>query len=252
MRLRKYQTEDLISCLLEFKEELSALDHTDDRLKEAEDEVKKAKSTFFEIARSVSEKRKESARALEEAMSRELPALKLEQAKFRVHFEERSEDGWGASGIDLVEFYVQTNHNTSEGSLAAIASGGELSRLMLALKVVLAQSGATPTLIFDEIESGTGGAVSSAIGVRLKTLSQKIQVLAITHSPQVASYGCQHLMVIKRISEGETTTHVQNLNHEEQQEEVARMLAGEKITDEARAAAKRLIGDRGWAQVKSL
>ncbi|MBY0500704.1 MAG: DNA repair protein RecN [Alphaproteobacteria bacterium] len=249
---RKYQTEDPISYLLEVKKELSALNHPHDQLKEAEDQVKKAKTTFIEMARCFSEKRKETARALEEAMGRELLALKLEQAKFRVHFEERSEEGWGASGIDLIEFYIQTNPGTSEGPLAAIASGGELSRLMLALKVVLAQSGATPTLIFDEIESGTGGAVSSAIGVRLKELSQKMQVLAITHSPQIASHGCQHLRVIKHMSEGETTTHIQNLNQEEQHEEVARMLAGEKITDEARAAAKRLIGDTEWAQAKSL
>ncbi len=143
--------------------------------------------------------------------------------------------------MDRVEFYIQTNPGTPEGSLSAIASGGELSRLMLALKVVLVKSGAVPTLIFDEIESGTGGAVAAAIGERLKTLSQNIQILAITHSPQIASYGNQHLVVVKTVKNEVTATHVIALQSEEKHEEIARMLAGEEITAEARAAAKRLI-----------
>ena len=134
------------------------------------------------------------------------------------------------------------NPGSPQGPLSAIASGGELSRLMLALKVVLTQSGLVPTLIFDEIESGTGGAVAAAMGERLKALSQNIQLLAITHSPQIASHGTQRLAVFKIMKEGDTTTHVKALGQEERWEEVARMLAGEEITAEARAAAKRLMG----------
>ena len=155
--------------------------------------------------------------------------------------EELEEDSWGPSGIDRVEFYAQMNPGSSEGPLASIASGGELSRLMLALKVILSQSGVISTLIFDEIESGTGGAVAAAMGERLKVLSQHMQLLAITHSPQLASHGTQHLVVFKVMKEKETTTHVRVLSHEERWEELARMLAGEEITEEARAAARRLM-----------
>ena len=239
---RKYQTEDLLSRLAEFKHEFSTLEKGEDHLEALESAVLAAKNTYLEQAHRLSEIRKMAALTLQAAIAQELPSLKLEHAKFRVHFEGLSEDAWGPSGTDRVEFYIRTNPGSSEGPLAAIASGGELSRLMLALKVVLVQSGAIPTLIFDEIESGTGGAVASAMGERLKTLSQNIQVLAITHSPQIASHGTQHLVVFKRIEEGKTTTHFKALGHEERYEEVARMLAGEEITEEARAAAKRLMG----------
>ena len=239
---RKYQTEDLVSHLAAFKEELSTLEKGEDYLGALEHAIIAAKTTFLEQARILSKNRKEAAITLQTAITQELPPLKLEYAKFRVHFEELPEEAWRGSGLDHVEFYIQTNPGTPEGALATVASGGELSRLMLALKVVLVQSGAVPTLIFDEIESGTGGAVASAMGERLKSLSQNIQVLAITHSPQIASYGAQHLVVFKLIEGGETTTHVKALANAERCEEVARMLAGEEITEEARAAAKRLMG----------
>ncbi len=239
---RKYQTEDLLSRLAEFKHEFSTLEKGEDHLEALESAVLALKNTYLEQAHRLSEIRKMAALTLQTAIAQELPSLKLEHAKFRVHFEGLSEDAWGPSGTDRVEFYIRTNPGSPEGPLAAIASGGELSRLMLALKVVLIQSGAIPTLIFDEIESGTGGAVASAMGERLKTLSQNVQVLAITHSPQIASHGTQHLVVFKRIEAGNTTTHFKALDVQERYEEVARMLAGEEITEEARAAAKRLMG----------
>ena len=238
---RKYQTENLVSCLIEFKNEFTTLEQGENHLESLKAAVTAAKNEYIERARTLSEKRKQVALKLQEAVAIEFPPLKLEHAKFRIHFEDLIEDAWGVSGMDRVEFYIQTNPGTSEGALSAIASGGELSRLMLALKVVLVKSGAVPTLIFDEIESGTGGAVAAAIGERLKTLAQNIQILAITHSPQIASYGNQHLVVVKTVKNEATATHVIALQSEEKHEEIARMLAGEEITAEARAAAKRLI-----------
>ncbi|MBA3813155.1 MAG: DNA repair protein RecN [Alphaproteobacteria bacterium] len=238
---RKYKTQDLLSSLLEFKAELSALEQGENHIDALERTVLCLKDAYLEKAQALSESRKKAALALETALSQELPPLKLEHAKFRVKVEELAEKGWGAAGIDHIEFYTQMNPGSPEGPLATIVSGGELSRLMLALKVVLTQSGAVPTLIFDEIESGTGGAVAAAMGERLKVLSQNLQLLAITHSPQIAGHGAQHLVVFKVMQSGTTTTHVKALTHEERLEEVARMLAGEEITEEARAAAKRLM-----------
>jgi DNA repair protein RecN (Recombination protein N) len=240
---RKYQTHELLSCLEQFKQELIDLGQGEDRLHSLEETVKKARDLYFEKAHLLSEKRHQVARNLEAAIAPELPPLKLEHAQFRVHFEKLPEENWGGSGMDRVEFYIKTNPGSPEGPLSAIASGGERSRLMLALKVLLAQSSAIPTLIFDEIESGTGGAVASAMGERLKALSQTIQVLAITHSPQIASRGSQHLIVFKEIMDGVMITQVKALTPEARHEEIARMLAGEEITEEARAAAKRLIGN---------
>ncbi len=239
---RKYQTPELLPCLAQFKQELTDLEQGEDHLQDLEEAVQKARDLYFEKAHLLSEKRHQVARNLEVAIAPELPPLKLEHARFRVHFEKLPEEAWGGSGMDRVEFYIQTNPGSPEGPLSAIASGGERSRLMLALKVLLAQSSAIPTLVFDEIESGTGGAVASAMGERLKALSQNIQVLAITHSPQIASCGSQHLIVFKEIIEGVMLTQVKALTPEARHEEIARMLAGEEITEEARAAAKRLIG----------
>ncbi len=240
---RKYQMEDLISGLAVFKEEIATLEKGEDQLVSLETAVMAAKNAYLEKAQILSVERKKTATRLQTAIAAELPPLKLDQAIFRVNFGELRKEAWSPMGIDQIEFYIQTNPGIPEGPLSAIASGGELSRLMLALKVVLVQSGAVPTLIFDEIERGTGGAVASAMGERLKALSQHIQILTITHSPQIVSRGTLHLVVFKVIEGGETTTRVKALTYEERQEEVARMLAGEEITEEARAAAKSLIGN---------
>ncbi|HUX78341.1 MAG TPA: DNA repair protein RecN [Alphaproteobacteria bacterium] len=239
---RKYQTEDIVSRLADFKREMTDLEHGEDHLVSLEAAVTLAKNTYLEKARFLSEERKQTAIRLQTAIAAELPPLKLDQARFRVNFGQLREENWGSAGIDQIEFYIQTNPGLPEGPLSTIASGGELSRLMLALKVVLTQSCGVPTLIFDEIERGTGGSVASAMGERLKALSQHIQVLTISHSPQIVSRGTLHLVVFKVVEEDRTTTHVKVLTHEERQEEVARMLAGEEITEEARAAAKRLMG----------
>lgn len=240
---RKYQTENLISCLAEFKAELSLLTDSGDHLVLLEEAVLRTRTLYLECAQGLSEMRKKTALTLQTAIVTELPPLRLEHATFRVNFREHQEENWGPLGVDQVEFYIRTNPGMPEGPLSAIASGGELSRLMLALKVVLVQSGAIPTLIFDEIESGTGGAVAAAMGERLNVLSQNTQILAITHSPQIASQGSQHFVVLKVMEQGQTTTHVKTLHSDERYEEIARMLSGEEITEEARAAAKRLIRD---------
>ena len=238
---RKYQCEDLPACLMGFKAELASLDQGEDHRHLLEATLQSKRTAYIEEARRLSGQRLAAARSLEVALSAEFTPLKLESVHFRVHLEERPEEGWKGAGMDQVEFYIQTNPDTPEGPLGTIASGGELARLMLALKVVLAQSGTLSTLIFDEIESGTGGAVASAMGERLKKLSQTTQILAITHSPQIASQGNHHLRVLKKLINGKTTTHLQSLSEEERFEEIARMLAGHAITDEARAAAKRLM-----------
>ncbi|MBS0271774.1 MAG: DNA repair protein RecN [Proteobacteria bacterium] len=239
---RKYQTDNLVVRFAEFKAELSALALGEDHLAVLEANVLSARAAYLEKAQELTERRKKAALCLQTAIAAELPPLKLEHASFRVHFRELPEESWGPSGRDQVEFYISTNPGAPEGPLSAVASGGELSRLMLALKVVLVQSGAIPTLIFDEIESGTGGAVASAMGERLKVLSKNIQILAITHSPQIASHGAQHFVVFKILESGQTTTQVRTLTLDERHEEVARLLAGEEITEEARAAARRLMG----------
>lgn len=238
---RKYQATNLLQCLKTFQEELALLEQGDHHLEIMENKVAGFKENYLKMARELSEKRKKSALSLQTALTQELAPLKLEHAKLWVKIEPLEDDAWGPSGIDRIEFYAQMNPGSTGGPLAAIASGGELSRLMLALKVILSQAGVISTLIFDEIESGTGGAVAAAMGERLKVLSQHMQLLAITHSPQIASHGTQHLVVFKVMKEKETTTHVRTLKHEERWEEVARMLAGAEITEEARAAAKRLM-----------
>jgi len=240
--LRKYQCADILEYLKSSGQELSLLDHGEDHIHALKEQLDVLKGAYQEVAKTLSEERKKAAHALEVAIRKELPPLKLEHARFRVNIAPLEETAWGPNGFDRVEFYIQTNPGSPEGPLASIASGGELSRLMLALKAVLVSSASVPTLIFDEIESGTGGAVASAMGDRLKVLSQTMQVLAITHSPQIASSGDQHFVVFKVMAEKETTTHVRALDRAEKYEEVARMLAGEEITDEARAAAKSLIG----------
>ncbi len=238
---RKYLCEDLADCLLHFKTELASFEQGEDHKYLLEATLQEKKTSYLEVARQLSAQRQAAAHSLEMALTGEFHPLKLTHARFRVHLAELSEESWRETGIDRIEFYIQTNPDTPEGPLNTIASGGERARFMLALKGILAQSGTVSTLIFDEIESGTGGAVASAMGERLKKLSQQMQVLAITHSPQIAAQGTQHLLVFKKVVEGRTITELRSLEGHERHEEVARMLAGHDVTDEARAAAMRLM-----------
>jgi DNA repair protein RecN (Recombination protein N) len=200
-----------------------------------------AREAYLVAARDLSRARQASAKALDAAVAAELPPLKLDKAKFVTRIEELEESGWGENGLDGISFLVATNPGTPPGPLAKIASGGELARFMLALKVVLAGTSTVATLVFDEVDSGIGGAVAAAVGDRLARLAGKLQVLVVTHSPQVAARGGKHLHVAKSVRQDKTLTEVSPLHAEARQEEIARMLSGAAVTDEARAAALKLL-----------
>jgi DNA repair protein RecN (Recombination protein N) len=204
-------------------------------------EEQSARTAYVEQARALSKARMSAAGALDRAVAAELPPLKLEKARFQTRVSPLDEAGWGASGLDSVGFEVATNPGSPPGPLGKIASGGELSRFMLALKVVLARISATPTIVFDEVDSGIGGAVAAAVGERLGRLAEGVQVLVVTHSPQVAARGHHHYRVAKREINGAVFTGVEPLVGEAIREEIARMLSGESITDQARAAAAALM-----------
>jgi DNA repair protein RecN (Recombination protein N) len=190
------------------------------------------------MAHELRQERSKAAARLDAAVSEELVPLKLDSARFRTAL---SDADPGSSGIDRVEFEVSTNPGAPFGPLTRIASGGELSRFILALKVALAEAGTAQTMIFDEIDRGVGGAVASAIGERLARLAQKSQLLVVTHSPQVAARAAHHYRIEKAHEEGIARTYVRKLDPEERREEIARMLSGAAITDEARAQAARLL-----------
>jgi len=172
----------------------------------------------------------------------ELPPIKLERAVFRTVIERQEEDGWSAQGLDRIAFEVATNPGSAPGPLGRIASGGELARFLLSIKVVLASVNPERSLVFDEVDSGVGGATAHAVGERLERLARDRQVLVVTHSPQVAARGAHHWQVVKRMSGQQVATQVDQLSGGERREEIARMLSGAEITEEARAAAERLIG----------
>ena len=185
--------------------------------------------------------RVDMANKLDEQIMTELPPLKMEKAKFLTKIEKSEENEWNESGVDKVNFTVSTNPNSPQGPLGKIASGGELARFMLALKVNLVQSSQVGTMIFDEVDAGIGGATAQAVGERLGKLGSDVQVLVVTHSPQVAAQGRHHFKVEKNTKNDITTTCVTELDNNERREEIARMLAGATISDEARAAANALL-----------
>ena len=176
---------------------------------------------------------------------RDRPPLRLEKARFVTGIDRLEEPDWNADGMDRVGFLVATNPGTPEGPLSKVASGGELSRIMLALKVVAAEPSSVPTLVFDEVDANVGGATADAVGERLARLARGLQVLVVTHSPQVAARGSDHIRVEKDGNGEATMTRVRRLEAGERLEEVARMLSGASITDEARAQAARLIDGAG-------
>lgn len=203
--------------------------------------VEETHRVYREVARALSAARSEAAARLDAAVETELKPLKLDAARFRTVVEPLDEAQWSIAGMDRVEFEVSTNPGAPFAPLIKIASGGELSRFILALKVALAEEGGARTLIFDEIDRGVGGAVASAIGERLARLSSSAQVLVVTHSPQVAARGSQHLLIAKSHDGVVTRTGVTPLDPGQRREEIARMLSGAEITPEARAQAERLL-----------
>ncbi|TCT06865.1 DNA repair protein RecN [Aquabacter spiritensis] len=244
---RKYGAtiDDLPQLVTQFAASLASLERGATRLAELEVQAGAAEAAYRRAAETLSQARAAAARRLEAAVNAELPPLKLEQAQFQVAID-RDPGAAGPDGFDRAAFWARTNPGTRAGPLLKVASGGELARFLLALKVVLADRGSAPTLIFDEIDTGVGGAVADAIGQRLARLSARVQVLAVTHAPQVAARAASHLLIAKARSEAaaatpSVATHVARLGAADRREEIARMLAGASITAEARAAADRLI-----------
>ncbi|MDU0340897.1 DNA repair protein RecN [Bosea rubneri] len=229
--------------------DLAALDESEGSLKRLEAELAEAEAAYIAGATALSAGRVRAAAALDAAVKIELPPLKLERARFITQIDSDSE-ARGPEGFDRVEFWVETNPGTRPGPMMKVASGGELSRFMLALKVVLAERGSAPTLVFDEIDTGVGGAVADAIGERLARLAARVQVVSVTHAPQVAAKAGRHFLIAKSAQAGEdakerTVTRVTPLEQETRREEIARMLAGASITEEARAAAGKLLNAAG-------
>jgi DNA repair protein RecN (Recombination protein N) len=234
--------DDLAALREKLADQLAAIEGGGDRLARLANEEAAARQAYVNAAEAVSAARLVAARKLDKAVNAELPPLKLEKARFATRLERLDEPHWGEHGIDRVGFEVATNPGTPPGPLARIASGGELARFMLALKVALAAADPVATLVFDEVDAGVGGATAAAVGDRLARLAGKVQVLVVTHSPQVAAKAAHHWRVFKE-SKGKTTlTRVEALSPAESREEIARMLAGAEVTPEARAAAERLIG----------
>ncbi|EBA15160.1 DNA repair protein RecN [Roseobacter sp. SK209-2-6] len=237
---RKYGVlpDDLATHADSLREKLATLDAGEGNLLEQETALKAAETTYQKAAEQLSAARKEQAALLDQAVMAELAPLKMERAVFETRF---GPTAAGPEGHDEVAFTVATNPGAPSGPLNKIASGGELSRFLLALKVCLRGSDQSKTLIFDEIDRGVGGATADAVGRRLKTLAGSGQVLVVTHSPQVAAQGGHHWRVQKRVSEGLTLSEVVPLDQSERVDEIARMVAGDTITQEARAAAKALL-----------
>ncbi len=220
---------------------LADLDAGEEQLALLQQQVDEALDAYRQRARALADRRQSAGAALAAAVMAELPALKLDRARFMVEINS-DETQRSADGFDQVSFHVQTNPGTRAGPILKVASGGELSRFLLALKVALADRGSAPTLVFDEIDTGIGGAVADAIGLRLKRLSETVQVLSVTHAPQVAARAATHMLIAKGTKNRDSlTTRVRTMDQESRREEIARMLAGATITDEARAAAGRLL-----------
>ncbi len=233
--------DELSETLHKFQTRLTNIELGEDGINSLRKIEQEKRLIYIEAANRLHLARIETAAKLDKLVMAELPPLKMEKAKFITLIEKKEESGWSASGFNNINFTVATNPNSPQGPINKIASGGELARFMLALKVNLAQSSSVCTMIFDEVDAGVGGATAQAIGERLAKLGQSVQVLVVTHSPQVAAKGRNHFKVEKKTKDNITTTYVRELSTVEKREEIARMLAGEIITEQARAAADVLI-----------
>jgi DNA repair protein RecN (Recombination protein N) len=221
---------------------LASLESGAAEVAELEQAVQRAREAYQVSAASLGGARRTASGRLDRAVARELPPLRLGKARFHAEVAALEEADWGPGGADSVRFLIATNPGQELAQLGRIASGGELSRLMLALKVVLSSGSPVPTLVFDEVDADVGGATAAAVGERLTRVAERVQVLVVTHSPQVAARGGAHLRVSKAATRGRTATMVDQLDARERREEIARMLAGETVTEAARAAADDLLG----------
>ena len=237
-RKHRVEPDQLAALGAQMREQLAAIDAGGEQIAELDRQLLSARERYAEAAAALSKQRREAAAKLDSAVAGELAPLKLDAARFRTAIGEAEP---GPAGTDRVEFEVSTNPGAPFGALTKIASGGELSRFILALKVALAEAGSAATMIFDEVDRGVGGAVASAIGERLARLAGQSQVLVVTHSPQVAARASHHYRIEKAHGSDGTRTTVCKLSDVERREEIARMLSGASITDEARAQAAKLL-----------
>jgi DNA repair protein RecN (Recombination protein N) len=233
---------ELPVLLDQLSERLAHLESGEAELIDLERAATETRTEYVSAARILTNARRAAAAKLRAAVMAELPPLRFDKARFFVEVTDMAETAWGVDGADQVRFLIATNPGQEPGPLAKIASGGELSRLMLAVKVVLSAGSTVPTLVFDEVDSGIGGATAASVGERLVRVAEAVQVLVVTHSPQVAARGAAHFLVSKAARGGRTATTVEPLSERDRREEIARMLAGETVTAAARAAAADLLG----------
>ncbi|HEY0901119.1 MAG TPA: DNA repair protein RecN [Micavibrio sp.] len=240
---RKYhcRADELATRADQLRTELQMIDQQDDQWAALTQAVITARKAYEAEARIISKKRKSTAAQLDQLVAGELPPLKLDKARFETSVTTQDENAWGPHGMDQVQFLVATNPGAHPGALNKIASGGEMSRFMLALKVVMAEVGVAQTLVFDEVDSGIGGGTAAAVGERLARLSRDRQILVVTHSPQVAARANAHYIVMKTGQREVKTTVLPLQAMNDRREEIARMISGAEITAEARAAASKLL-----------
>ncbi len=235
--------DDLSALKDRFAQQLDMIDRGEDNLNALQKTASEALADYRSKAQALSDARYKAAEKLDKTVNTELVPLKLEKARFATSITDLPEEDWGPNGFNRIVFTASTNPGAPPGPIQKIASGGEISRFLLALKVVLAESGGSQTLIFDEVDSGVGGATAAAVGNRLSRLARNRQVLVVTHSPQVAALGEAHWRVEKSEEETGVSTTVKELNQNDRLEEIARMISGSKITEEARAAASVLLAE---------
>jgi DNA repair protein RecN (Recombination protein N) len=244
---RKYgrTLDEVLQKKKDSEEELKSISSVDDEIEQMTKEIESLKSELLEKAQSLSQKRRETASVLNKAIEDEIRTLRMEKASFDVIFEDQDSDHGSAvfnsKGIDTMEFYLTTNVGEELKPLNRIASGGELSRIMLAIKKVLARSGSVGTLIFDEVDSGIGGATAEDVGKKLKDVSQHQQILCITHLPQIACFGDRHYRAVKMVSGERTVTSIDILSEEDRLDEITRMLGGSELTEKTREHAQEMI-----------
>lgn len=244
-RKHKCQPDDLAVVRDQFVEKLANIDGGNDQVQQAAQDVAESKEKYKVAVEKLTASRVKAAASLDKLVNAELPPLKLEKATFRTSIERLDQEDWGEFGAERIVFEVKTNAGSDFGPMVKVASGGELARFILALKVVLSQISSPLVMVFDEVDRGIGGATASAVGERLKRLSSRSQLLVVTHSPQVAARGDNQYQISKNDVGGNTVTSVVHLAQTDRNEELARMLAGETVTDAARAAADQLLSAGG-------
>ncbi|MEO1575772.1 MAG: DNA repair protein RecN, partial [Pseudomonadota bacterium] len=242
-RKHRVAPDELFAKAEALVEELDQLDHADDRLKSLAGELAEARSTYLDRARKLTAKRQSAARRLGREIGKGVATLGMPDARFEVTVVERDAPGFGRDGLDDVRFEIAANPGEPGGPLAKVASGGELSRVSLAISVVTADTSVPRCMVFDEVDAGIGGAVAQIVGEKLKSLAGGAQVLCVTHHAQVASQANQHWQVSKAAKGGKTRSQVVALDHDARVEELARMLGGARVTKRTRDHAAEMLAD---------